>query len=77
MAVATSKPCKKQSIRCTTNESARTVIFIKPGTYKEKLNVPPEKKNLKLLGESYENTILTFDDYGGKTKDYASTRIRG
>lgn len=57
------------------NKSTRTVIFIKPGTYKEKLRVPAEKTNLKLVGESYETTILTFDDHAGKTKDYASTRV--
>lgn len=57
------------------NRSARTVIFIKPGTYKEKIRVPSDKKNLKLMGESYENTILTFDDHAKTTEDYASTRV--
>jgi pectinesterase len=51
------------------------VIFIKPGVYKEKLRVPPDRMNLSLIGEAYETTILTFDDYAGKTADYASTRI--
>ena len=37
------------------NKSTRTVIFIKPGTYKEKIRVPSEKKNLALVGESYGN----------------------
>ena len=57
------------------NKSVRTVIFIKPGTYKEKLRIPSEKTNLKLVGESYENTILTYDDHAKTTRDYASTRI--
>ena len=57
------------------NKSIQTVICIKPGTYKEKLNVSADKKNLKLLGESYENTVLTYDDHAKTTKDYASTRI--
>jgi pectinesterase len=57
------------------NHSERTILFIKPGTYKEKLKVPYDKKNLKLLGESYENTILTYDDHAKTIKDYASTRI--
>ena len=57
------------------NRSTQTVVFIKSGTYKEKLNVAADKKNLKLLGESYENTILTYDDHAKKTRDYASTRI--
>jgi pectinesterase len=57
------------------NKSTRTIIFIKPGTYKERIRVPADKKNLKLVGESYENTILTYDDHAKLTKDYASTRI--
>jgi len=57
------------------NKSTRTVIFIKPGTYKEKLRVPADKRNLTLRGESYENTILSYDDHAGTTRDYASTRI--
>lgn len=58
------------------NRSTRTVIFIKPGVYKEKLRVPSDRKMLSLVGESYETTVLTFDDYGGKTSDYASTRVQ-
>ncbi len=58
------------------NKSGRTVIFIKPGVYREKLNVPSDRTNLKLVGQSCEKTILTFNDYAGKTSDYASTRIR-
>jgi len=57
------------------NKSTLTVIFIKPGTYREKLRVPSDKTNLKLMGESYENTILTYDDHAKTTQDYASTRI--
>jgi len=57
------------------NKSTRTVIFIKPGRYKEKIRVPADKKNLSLVGESYDTTILTYDDYAGKNSDYASTRI--
>ena len=59
----------------TTSEGKPTVIYIKPGTYKEKIRVPAEKRNLKLMGESYETTILTYDDHAKVTKDYASTRV--
>ena len=45
------------------SESTRTVIFIKPGTYKGMLRVPPQKKNLKLVAESSESTIHTYDDH--------------
>jgi pectinesterase len=57
------------------NASTRTVIRIKPGTYREKIRVPQEAINLSLIGQSYENTILTFDDYAGKTPNYASTLV--
>lgn len=59
----------------STTAAKRTVILIKPGTYKEKLRVPADKKNLKLMGESFETTILTYDDHAKLTKDYASTRV--
>ncbi|SEO62139.1 pectinesterase [Flavobacterium sp. CF108] len=40
----------------------KVTIFIKNGTYKEKLRIPEWNNNLILLGESKENTIITFDD---------------
>jgi len=43
-----------------------TIIFIKNGVYKEKLNLSASKKMVKLLGESVEKTILTFDDFAQK-----------
>lgn len=43
-----------------------TTIFIKNGVYKEKLNLSASKKMVKLLGESVEKTILTFDDFAQK-----------
>lgn len=59
------------------NNSTRTVILIKPGVYKEKILVSSETINLALIGESHDNTILTYDDHAGITKDYASTKILG
>ncbi|SDS65913.1 pectinesterase family protein [Gramella sp. MAR_2010_147] len=41
-------------------------IYIKNGTYNEKLEIPSWKHQLTLLGESKENTIITNDDYSGK-----------
>ena len=52
----------------TDNQSARTVIFIKNGTYKEKVILPSSKINVSLIGESVEHTIITFDDYNPKVK---------
>jgi pectinesterase len=41
-------------------------IFIKNGIYKEKLVIPSWKKNIALIGENKEKTIITNDDYSGK-----------
>lgn len=60
---------------CPSNRTARFVIFIKPGTYKEKIRIPADKTMLKLVGESYQSVILTYDDHAKITSDYASTRV--
>ncbi|MFK7949727.1 MAG: pectinesterase family protein [Saprospiraceae bacterium] len=38
-------------------------IFIKNGTYTEKVRVYAWNTNLSIIGESQKNTIITFDDY--------------
>lgn len=43
-----------------------TVIFIKNGVYKEKLNLSHSKQMVKMIGENVEKTILTFDDWAQK-----------
>jgi pectinesterase len=57
------------------NNSKRTTIFIKAGVYKEKLRLVSSKKNVTLIGESYKNTVLTYDDYaeiaGGTSKSFS------
>lgn len=40
----------------------KVTIFIKNGTYNEKVRVPEWNTNVVLLGESKENTIITYDD---------------
>ena len=57
------------------HSTTRAVIFIKSGTYKEKIRVPADRPGLSLRGESTTTTILTFDDYAAITPDYASTRV--
>jgi pectinesterase len=42
-------------------------IYVKNGTYKEKLIIPSWKIKISIIGENTENTIITFDDYSGKT----------
>ena len=43
-----------------------TTIFIKNGTYKEKLNLSASKNRVKIIGESVDKTILTYDDWAQK-----------
>lgn len=47
-------------------KKTETKIFIKNGTYKEKLEVSKGKNNITLIGESKDNVIITYDDYASK-----------
>lgn len=47
------------------NSTERTVMFIKNGTYYEKIIVPESKKNLVMIGEDVDSTIITYSDYAG------------
>lgn len=42
-------------------------LVLKPGIYKEKVIVPAWVCNLTIEGASAENTIITYDDYSGKS----------
>ncbi|HEX2629649.1 MAG TPA: pectinesterase family protein [Chitinophagaceae bacterium] len=44
----------------------QVTIFIKNGTYREKLVIPSWKTNITLKGESRDSTIITYDDHAGK-----------
>lgn len=44
----------------------RTIIFIKKGTYKEKLVLKASKKNVTLIGENVDSVVITYDDFSGK-----------
>ncbi len=46
-----------------TNSVIEPVIFIKNGTYKEKIHI--SKSNLTIIGESNADTIIEYDDYAG------------
>lgn len=69
------------------NSSARTVIYIKNGTYKEVLTLASDKINVTIIGESVDGVILTYDNYASKinpatgteygTSGSSSTYIRG
>ena len=44
----------------------QVTIYVKNGTYNEKLVIPSWKKKILLLGQSKDSTIITNDDYSGK-----------
>ena len=39
------------------------VIFVKRGTYKEKLIIPSWLDNIEIVGEDVDHTIITYDDH--------------
>ncbi|UOQ68627.1 pectinesterase family protein [Hymenobacter volaticus] len=54
-------------------------IFLKNGTYKEKLLIPSQKTHITLLGESKEGVVITYGDYSGdaeKHTTYTSSTVR-
>ena len=52
---------------CRDLGQALVTIYIRNGIYKEKLVIGSEKTAIKLLGESRDNTIITYDDFSGKS----------
>lgn len=44
----------------------RTYVFIKKGTYKEKLILPSTKTNVTFMGEDAKETLLTYNDYASR-----------
>ena len=48
-----------------------TRIFIRNGTYKEKLVLAGSKTNVTFIGENRDKTILTFDDFASKKNRFA------
>jgi len=51
---------------CKAFPDERIVIYIKPGIYKEKIEVHSQHTRITFRGENAETTIITFDDYSGK-----------
>ncbi|MBD2757445.1 pectinesterase family protein [Spirosoma validum] len=49
------------------NNKSRIVIYIKKGIYKEKLRLDSTQHMVTMIGEDKASTILTYDDYSGKT----------
>ena len=51
---------------CKSFPDKRITIYIKNGIYKEKVIVPSCNPGISFIGESVENTIITFGDYFDK-----------
>ncbi|WP_408960274.1 pectinesterase family protein [Natrinema sp. 74] len=51
------------------NTSDETRVYIRDGRYKEKLELPADRPNVTFIGESAENTVLTYDDHADKIGD--------
>jgi pectinesterase len=53
--------------RAPSHSHERFVIHIKPGIYKERVTVPPEKTFLTLRGDDAKTTVITFDVHPAPT----------
>lgn len=51
-----------------------TRIFIRRGTYKEKIVVAESKQQVVLVGEDAATTILTYDDYASKPNIFGENK---
>ena len=53
--------------------NSRKIFFIKNGVYNEKILIRAQKTNIRLIGESVDGVIVTWDDYAGKSATSSST----
>lgn len=49
----------------------RTLIYIKSGTYEEKVNVT--HSNISLIGEDVSDVVITWDDYSGDAEGHSTS----
>jgi len=52
------------------NSGSRTVIFVRNGTYFEKLEIRSGINKVTLVGEDIDSTIIVYDDYSGSGELY-------
>ena len=45
------------------------VIYVKKGTYKEKIIIPQWLQNIEICGEDRDQTIITYDDHANLAMD--------
>jgi pectin methylesterase-like acyl-CoA thioesterase len=59
--------------------NVRKTIFVKAGTYQEKIMIgshtQTSAKLLNIIGENAETTIITWDDYNGKSINYGGSTV--
>lgn len=53
------------------------VIYVKRGTYKEKLIIPSWLQNIEICGEDSEKTIITWDDHANILADITPLTAQG
>ena len=53
------------------------VIYVKKGTYKEKLIIPQWLTNIEICGEDRDNTIITWDDHANIKADISPLTAQG
>lgn len=51
---------------CRDYAERQYLIFVKNGTYHEKLEIPSWKTHISVIGENVDSTIITYSDYSGK-----------
>lgn len=63
-----------EAINAAPDNGERTIIFVKNGTYEEKVFVgnryAESKKIISIIGESKDGVIISWDDYHGKSIEY-------
>jgi pectinesterase len=52
---------------CRDYAERQYVIFVKNGVYNEKLLIPTWKTRITIVGQDVDSTIITYNDYSGKT----------
>ena len=52
---------------CRDYAERQYLIFVKNGMYNEKLLIPTWKTHITIIGQNVDSTIITYDDYSGKT----------
>lgn len=52
------------------NSTSGTIMFIRNGKYLEKVEIPSTKKNLTIVGQDIDKTVISYDDYSGSGEIY-------